>query len=364
MMGGRPVNGLSPLSRRHALRAAGALAAGVPLGVPGTALAGARDARGATLHLLGTAGGPPPVAGRRGISSAVVVNGRTYLVDLGYGSYQQFHLAGLAGPSLAGVFVTHLHSDHIAELFELFWLRAGGPKPLAAGVPVWGPGPAGALPPVNHEVAVISPGAPTPGLADFIEHNIKAAAYDLNVRIRDENFPDIHRILLPREIPLPAVGASADRDRSPHMAPFLVMENADCRVTATLVDHAPVFPSFAFRFDTEHGSVVFSGDTTANDNLVRLARGADILVHEVISLEWMERQGFPEALRAHLLRSHTDVNVVGSLAERSGAHRLVLSHLVPGEPAAVSDREWRLRAARGYSGRVVVGTDLMRLPLR
>ncbi|WAL69104.1 MBL fold metallo-hydrolase [Amycolatopsis cynarae] len=355
--------GRRPLSRRSVLRTAGALAAGEAVVAPGTARAEARRTHGATLHLLGTAGGPPPVVGRRGISSALVVNGRTYLVDLGYGSYEQFHLAGLAGPSLAGVFVTHLHSDHIADLFQLFWLRGGGPKPLAAGVPVWGPGPAGALPPVNRDVPVISPGAPAPGLAAFVDHNIRAAAYDLNVRIRDEGFPDIHRILLPREIAIPPVGASATARRCPPMEPFLVMENGDCRVSATLVDHPPVFPSFAYRFDTDHGSVVFSGDTTVNDNLVRLARNADILVHEVISLEWMARQGFPEALRAHLKQSHTDANLVGAVAERADARRLVLSHLVPGEPAVVGDQEWRLRAAHGYSGEVVVGRDLMVLPL-
>ncbi|MER5391002.1 hypothetical protein [Saccharopolyspora sp. NPDC002686] len=63
-----------------------------------------------------------------------------------------------------------------------------------------------------------------------------------------------------------------------------VMEDDRVKVSAVLVPHGPVFPSFAFRFDTAHGSVTFSGDATCTDNLVKLARGSDILVHEAINL--------------------------------------------------------------------------------
>ncbi|MCC5348697.1 MBL fold metallo-hydrolase, partial [Staphylococcus aureus] len=69
------------------------------------------------------------------------------------------------------------------------------------------------------------------------------------------------------------------------MKPVVFYEDDRVKVSATLVQHAPVFPSFAFRFDTEDGSVVFSGDTGPSENLVRMARGADVLVHEVIATE-------------------------------------------------------------------------------
>jgi ribonuclease BN (tRNA processing enzyme) len=61
------------------------------------------------------------------------------------------------------------------------------------------------------------------------------------------------------------------------------------RVSATPVNYVPVWPSFAFRFDTDDGAVVFSGDTVPSQNLIRMAKGANILVHEVIVSEWIDR---------------------------------------------------------------------------
>ena len=65
-----------------------------------------------------------------------------------------------------------------------------------------------------------------------------------------------------------------------------MFEDDRVRVSATLVAHAPVWPAFAFRFDTDDGSIVFSGDTARSENLIKLAKGADILVHEVIVTKW------------------------------------------------------------------------------
>jgi len=79
------------------------------------------------LILLGTSAGPPPVTGRLGICSALVINGRTYLVDLGRGCLDQIFRAGLSFDSIQNIYITHLHSDHIAELYNLFWLKWGPP---------------------------------------------------------------------------------------------------------------------------------------------------------------------------------------------------------------------------------------------
>ena len=112
-----------------------------------------------------------------------------------------------------------------------------------------------------------------------------------------------------------------------------VYEDDRVRVTATLVNHAPVFPSFAFRFDTPDGSITFSGDTSPSDNLVKLGRDTDVLVHEVLDAEAVAA-AFPtphtpqvEALIAHLLGSHTTIEQVGPVATRAGARTLVLNHL-------------------------------------
>jgi ribonuclease BN (tRNA processing enzyme) len=270
---------------------------------------------------------------------------------------------------LRALFFTHLHSDHVVDYNNLLlqgWTAGVGRRqPLE----VLGPGPRGELPPVfqvpgrpRAEPEVVFPQAPTPGTVQMTDSIFRAFATDINDRIRDYLWPDIRGLVRVRDIPLPSIAGfvSPNQTPAPAMEPFAVWSDAHVRVTATLVDHAPVFPSFAFRFDSEQGSVVFSGDTGPSRNLVRLARGADVLVHEVIDAAWVDALFPPpldaatEALKHHLLSAHTSIEDAGKIAEQAGAKTLVLSHVIPHN---VSDG--RLRAAgRHYSGRVVPGHDL------
>jgi ribonuclease BN (tRNA processing enzyme) len=198
-------------------------------------------------------------------------------------------------------------------------------------------------------------------MTDYI---YKAYATDLNDRLRDGASPDPRTILSPQDIPLPAgVTGPVDQNPMPDVAPFPVYEDARVRVTGTLVNHAPVFPTFAFRFDTDDGSITFSGDTARSENLIRLAQGTDVLVHEVIDVAWVEslfpapRTPITEALFNHLTGSHTSIEQVGPIAEEAGARTLVLNHLVPADNPV---KRWR-KAAAGFSGRLLVGEDLMQV---
>lgn len=153
------------------------------------------------------------------------------------------------------------------------------------------------------------------------------------------------------------------------MRPFTVMENDDVKVTAVLVPHGAVFPAYAYRFDTDHGSVVFSGDTTPTPNLVTLARGADVLVHEALYPEGLTGLGLPQALVDHIMAGHTDVAELGRIAAQSDVRTLIATHLGPGQRTAVSDATWRrlLRdSARDadYGGRMLLGSDLMHVAVR
>ena len=138
------------------------------------------------------------------------------------------------------------------------------------------------------------------------------------------------------------------------------------RVSAILVQHAPVFPAFGFRVDTPHGSVAFSGDTGRCDNVVRLAEGADILVHEVIDVDRLTERlrGSPNfvAVRNHLAMAHSSPEEVGDIATRAGVGTLVLSHLVPGD-GDPSDEEWVARVRPHFDGEIICGVDLDELPL-
>jgi ribonuclease BN (tRNA processing enzyme) len=364
-----PSSPASP-TRRALLRTAAAastLTTAAAALTPHPAHAAPGPSRGTELILLGTSGGPVPMHGRAGIASALVVDGRAYLVDCGPGTFGRYAQAWLTAGQLAAVFVTHLHSDHLCDLYALLWLRFGGFQPLEGPVHVYGPGSAGNLPavwPKGRPVGTVCPSEPAPGIEDLIAGHIAATAYDINVRMRSEGWPDIRTLIRPHDVrfPLPR-GAGPRKLMAPAMEPFEVMRDDRVRVTAVLVDHPPVFPSFAYRFDTADGSVVFSGDTAPCANVARLARGADVLVHEVMDLDTLALGGLRPAQLRHMEISHTDATRVGPIAERAGVGTLVLSHLVPGATNVVSDATWHTKASKGYSGRVIVGTDLARLPV-
>ncbi len=306
------------------------------------------------------------MSGRSGIASALVVDGRIYLIDMGHGAFDQFQKSGLAAADIDHIFVTHLHSDHLADLFTLLWLRFGGVNPLTHVVHIHGPGRAGGLPESSsgHRVATIAADNPTPGLADFFANSLAATAYDVNLRMRDEGWPNIRSLFRIDEITVPDVGAGPNGHLAPPMAPFHVFADDRVRVTAILVDHPPVFPSFAFRFETRYGAVVFGGDTTITPNMVTLARGAHMLVHEAIDLTIVEKFGNLSASQLqHHRNSHSDVRLIGSeVAQPAGVEKLVLTHLAPGT-TAIPDVSWRVQAQSGFHGEVIIGHDLQRIPL-
>ncbi|MEU3711188.1 MBL fold metallo-hydrolase [Streptomyces catenulae] len=374
----RPAPGAARPGRRQLLAAGGA---GLALGLAGEvrtppaasaapatppAAPGNRPAR-LELVLLGTRAGPPPVPDRAGISTALIVDGHIYLVDCGRASVSQFARAGLTYDAVRAIFLTHLHIDHTADYYHYFVLGgcddARGPLGSRGPVDVYGPGPAGGLPPVfgSGSAAVISPSDPTPGTRAMTEYCHRAHAYSSNLFRRDSGQPDVTTLMDVHEIQLPA-SCPADHTRTaPAMRPFTVMSDDRVHVTAVLVPHGPVFPSFAFRFDTAYGSVTFSGDTTYTDNLVDLAQETDLLIHEAVNVRG---SSLPPALHDHLLQSHVEVQQVGRIAQRAGARKLVLSHLADFTRPRLDPHRWQSWARDGYRGPVVVGEDLQRIVLR
>jgi ribonuclease BN (tRNA processing enzyme) len=333
-------------------------------------------ARQIRLVLLGTAGGSPywTNSDRAGIASAVVVGDRYYLVDAGREVVRQLAAAGLGnhrsdtdGPldALRAVFLTHLHSDHVVDLNNV--LSAGLYNGLARAdrpVPIFGPGNRGAVPPVFGDrpaPPVTAPANPTPGTAQMVDLMVATFATDYNDRAFDGGSPTPAELFHGVDVPIPArYGADPNGDPHPRMSPVPFHEDDRVRVSATLVQHAPMFPALAYRFDTDAGSVVFSGDTGPSENLVELASGADVLVHEAIDTEWVAqllpppRTPAQEGLFRHLLGAHTAVEQIASIACAAGVDTLVLTHLVPGNSP---QERWR-RARGGFPGRFIVGEDL------
>jgi ribonuclease BN (tRNA processing enzyme) len=244
------------------------------------------------LVLLGTAGGPPPSAGRRGVASAVVVGDRAYLVDAGYGTVRTLFQAGISIADIEQVFITHTtHSDHIVDLFNLIWLNRSNLN-LARPLPVHGPGSAGRLPTTSKPLPLVDPDRPPPGTSELLAGLLGAYAYEINIRAVESSDPrDIRSDLAAHDVLPPSSAGATPDNTAPALAPFPVFEDSRVKVSAILVPHGPVFPSFAYRFDTEDGAVVFSGDTGYSPNVARIADGADILVHEAIDLDALSQAG-------------------------------------------------------------------------
>ncbi len=366
--GGGPVG---PAVGRRALLsglgAAGLALGAVACGSSGQAAAQSTGAVGSAkleLVLLGTKAGPPPSADRAGISTALVVDGQVYLIDAGRASVTQYAKAGLSLGALRGIFLTHLHIDHIADYFNYFVL-GGYPDEGMIGakgpVAVYGPGPAGGLLPKfgGGNAPVVAPQDPTPGTRALTENWNRAVAYSSNVFIRDTGASDPMALMNIHEIQIPAIGADFT-NRAPTMQPFEVMRDDKVRVTAVLVPHGPVFPAFAFRFDTAYGSVTFSGDTTYTDNIPTLAHNTDVLVHEAINLEGSSLSAVEHN---HMVTSHVEVQKVGAIAQRAGAKRLVLSHIADLASPHIDSSKWHDWASTGYSNNVIIGDDLQYIPV-
>ena len=313
------------------------------------------------LVLLGTAGAPLPVAGRGGTSSALVAGDRVFVVDCGRGAPSAYANAGLDFRQLTAVFLTHLHADHAGDLPGLLlypWgVREGAAGPLPP-VHVYGPPRPQMLPAGDatfHRQTTIHPQRPAPGTADLVASILAGYAYHLNVMPLDAQMPDAGSLVRATDIALPPPGAA--------QVPVAVLDEPGVRVTAVRVMHGRAVPALGYRFDTPDGSVVFSGDTTVNEDLIALARGADILVHQVADLGYLERHGFSGAALDRMAALHTDVGQVGAVAERAGVGELILNHYLPAEPDAISPAQWAGRAGQGFSGITTAGHDGLRRTL-
>jgi len=308
---------LPSLTRREFLGGAAALTA-----LTASALRAETQTTRTRLILLGTGGGPRPRKASSASAQVIICNNSAYVIDCGDGVARQLVLAGVALPTVRHIFLTHQHSDHNADYGNLIWLAwAAG---LGTRVDTWGP------PPIENMTKL------------FFEMN----GYDINTRITNEG-----------RVPLvPLVQVHELREGG------LVMSDDNLTVSSTLVDHAPVVPSFAYRFDAADRSIVISGDTAPSDNLIKLARGADVLVHSVLYVPAVDRlvARVPNAtaLKASIIAHQTSVEDAGRVAQAAGVKTLVLSHFVPPDDPEVTDRMWMDAARVHFRGTVIVGKDL------
>jgi ribonuclease Z len=271
------------------------------------------------LTLLGT-GCPVAHAERFGPAQLLRHEGASLLIDCGSGVTQRLVAAGCPGKAIDALLLTHLHSDHLVDLFQLVissW-HQGRDRPQR----VFGP----------------------PGTKRYVDGLMALWKPELDLRIAHERRPS----------------TAALEVEVTEIAPGQTLAFGSISVAVVEVDHKPVRHAYGFVCAGGGRRIAFSGDTRRSQALTAASRGADILVHEVFIHR--EMPVVPGVRTAETVRNvmsyHTVSDEVGKVAREAGVGCLALTHFVPpGFDKAALLAEVR----RDFPGPVVVGEDLMTL---
>ena len=271
--------------------------------------------------LLGT-GTPNVDPERSGPSVAIVVNGTPYLVDFGPGVVRRAAamsptwggtMEALETQNLKHAFLTHLHSDHSAGLSDLIlspWVM-GRDEPLE----LFGP----------------------EGVANMADHVLKA--YEADIRYRLDGLEPANDL--------------GWRVNAHEIDEGVIFEDDNVSVEAIRVRHGTWENAFAYKFTTPDRVIVVSGDIAPDKKFEAWATGADILVHEVYSVEGFARH-HPDWQKYHAV-NHTSARELGEIASRVKPKLLILTHILFW---GTSEEALLREVQEKYDGETVVGNDL------
>jgi ribonuclease Z len=268
---------------------------------------------GIKVTLLGT-GTPQPLMDRFGPSILVQAGSQTLLFDAGRGCLQRLRQIDVSYDKINALFLTHLHSDHIVGLPDLWltgWLISERQTPLDVFGPI--------------------------GTKDMVDHLQKAFAFDINIRATDDK-----RFRKGSKLPVVEVKQG------------VVYEKDGVKVIAFKVDHHPDIPAFGYRIEYDGHAVVLSGDTRYSENLIKFAKGTDLLIHEVvIAPDTLSKDDPKYPIWAHHTTPEQAARIFNEVKPKLAAY----SHIV--KLYGRNEKELESRTKAGYSGAIVVGEDLM-----
>ncbi|WP_253951099.1 MBL fold metallo-hydrolase [Novosphingobium sp. SG751A] len=297
----------------------------------------------ARIVLLGTAGGPPPHLARSQPATLLEVGGKRYLIDAGENAGQQLLRAGVQPSKVDLTLLTHLHWDHTLGLDYL--MATGWMLGRSVPMPIWGP----------------------PGTRKLVERTALAIGVGEDIfRAQAAARPPLAGLYPPREFDVSAPQVIAEQDGVKISA---VANSHFAQIRSAPHDYG-VDKAYAYRFDTSAGSVVFTGDTGPSPALGELARGADVMVSEIVDLESI-RAGLVangtagaalDMLMQHMAHQHLTPEALGTMASAAGVKKLVLTHFVMGKGGEGESLLAPLRRAFP-KGEIILGRDLLEIPL-
>jgi len=307
--------------------AASSVAAALP-GESAEAQASAK-AKPTKITLLGT-GTPAPSLERQGSGYLIEVGDDVIVFDHGPGAHHRLLETGHRAVEVSQVFFTHLHYDHCMDYGRLVLQRWDQGADKVADLLVYGP------PPMRRMTDLL-----------FGEDGV----YGPDIRARIEHRSSIDQFVArggkaPRKRPAPRV-------REIHAGD--VIEGSGWKVTVGRATHVePYLECLAFRLDAPDGSLCYTGDSGASDEIVALAKGCDVLIH---MNHYFSGTAPSPAYRA-ACGNHRDNALT---AKRAGVKTLVLTHLL-GQIDQPRIREQIVHEIQQvFDGKVVWGEDKMQL---
>lgn len=292
-----------------------------------------------SIAVLGLAAGPVMWHDRNNTGFLLTVNGAQYMIDCGPGTPNQIFRLKVGYANLKNLFFTHYHFDHLGGYPDLL-MRPYQTRPGSlTSLDVWGP----------------------PGIGKVTEGLM--ASLDIGFKLHNWNpkTPNLPVVPKVHEFDLPKTGIQK------------IAEDDNVRVTATRVNHDKDVPdAYAYRFDILSGrsrgmSVVFSGDTVKDDQLIALAKDATILVHEV-GMNSLAEKIAPKgsALYQHLINSHTDVAELPEIAKAANVGTVVMHHYgnigadytLAAAAKLILSEVVAANAKVGYSGKIIAPLEL------
>jgi ribonuclease Z len=265
--------------------------------------------------ILGS-GSPLPDPLRAGPSTLVRTSAGDFLFDCGRGVLMRVAGAGSGAGALKAVLLTHLHSDHITDLNDIYtmrWAMSFQPNPL----PVYGPGGTAAL--VSAMETMLEP--------------------DIGYRLAHHD-----------DLQWRPSAEVTEVERG------VIFDEGQVQITAAPTDHAPVRPTVGYRIDDGGQSVVIAGDTVPCAGLDELSQDAGVLVQTVVRRDLIEQFGLPRL--SDVLDYHSSVPDAAQTAARNRVGTLVLTHLVP-TPVPGTEGEWIDQAKAHFAGNIELATDLL-----